>query len=155
MRSLQMILGLLAAGWLSSCAQINLFEKQVAIPDQQWQRSFRPSYSFEIEDTAALYNMYIVVRHTDNYEYNNLWLRVGSMPPGDTITYENLIVELATPTRWLGTGISDIFEVRKLISPGPAAFRKPGIYTFTLEQIMRENPLEHIMNVGIRIEKVE
>jgi hypothetical protein len=33
--------------------------------------------------------------------------------------------------------------------------RKPGKYSFTLQQDMREDPLEHVMNVGIRVEKVK
>ena len=32
-------------------------------------------------------------------------------------------------------------------------FRKKGDYTFTIEQIMREDPLNNVLNVGIRIEK--
>jgi hypothetical protein len=32
-------------------------------------------------------------------------------------------------------------------------FKKAGKYTFSLEHIMRENPLEHVMNVGLRVEK--
>ena len=32
-------------------------------------------------------------------------------------------------------------------------FRKKGTYTFTISQIMREDPLEHVLNVGLRIEK--
>ncbi len=50
--------------------------------------------------------------------------------------------------------MDDIFEVRKNITPGPVPFKKAGIYTFTIGQIMRENPLLHILNVGIRVEKV-
>ena len=30
---------------------------------------------------------------------------------------------------------------------------KAGNYTFTIEQIMREDPLENVLNVGLRIEK--
>jgi len=50
--------------------------------------------------------------------------------------------------------MDDIFEVRKNITPGPVPFKKAGNYTFIIAQIMRENPLKHILNVGIRVEKV-
>ena len=56
--------------------------------------------------------------------------------------------------RWLGSGMDDIFEHRILINPQPRPLRK-GTYTFTLEQDMREDPLEHILNAGIRVEKVK
>jgi hypothetical protein len=34
------------------------------------------------------------------------------------------------------------------------SLRKKGDYTFTLEQIMREDPLKNVLNAGLRIEKV-
>ncbi len=54
-----------------------------------------------------------------------------------------------------GQGMDDIFELRKNIIAGPVPFKKPGTYTFSIAQIMRENPLKNILNVGIRVEKVQ
>jgi gliding motility-associated lipoprotein GldH len=59
---------------------------------------------------------------------------------------------LATDSKgWLGTGMDDIFEHRILIT----ALERPraGTYKFLLGNIMREDPLEYVMNVGIRVEK--
>ena len=139
----------------ASCIKIDLFEKQSQIPSQQWYYNNVPQFTFNIEDTSSLYNVYIVLRHTDLYEYNNIWLRVGSTAPSDTIHYQNINLKLASDSKgWEGVGMDDIFEVRKIISPGPLAFKKPGDYSFSVAQIMRENPLNYILNVGIRVEKV-
>ena len=109
---------------------------------------------FQISDTASLYNLYIVIRHTDAYNYNNIWLRLGSKAPGDTIQYQNVNLALASDAKgWQGTGTDDIFEVRKNITAGPVPLKKPGLYTFTIAQIMRDNPLKHVLNVGLRLEK--
>src|SRR5437868_14536527 len=62
---------------LSSCTSINVYEKTVPIPSQAWYYNNTPSFSFNITDTLASYNIYIVLRHTDAYEYNNIWLRLG------------------------------------------------------------------------------
>ena len=111
---------------------------------------------FRLLIPASRYNLYIVLRHTDAYNYNNIWLRLGSKAPGDTIHFQNINLSLATDANgWEGTGTDDIFEVRKNITPGPVPFKKPGEYTFSISQIMRENPLKHILNVGLRIEKVK
>jgi gliding motility-associated lipoprotein GldH len=139
----------------ASCIKIDLFEKQSQIPSQQWYYNNVPQFTFNIEDTSSLYNVYIVLRHTDLYEYNNIWLRVGSTAPSDTIHYQNINLKLASDSKgWEGIGMDDIFEVRKIISPGPLSFNKPGDYSFSVAQIMRENPLNYILNVGIRVEKV-
>jgi hypothetical protein len=34
-------------------------------------------------------------------------------------------------------------------------FRKSGVYKVKFEQVMRENPLKHVMNIGLRVEKVK
>lgn len=132
-----------------------MFEKTAVIPSQSWAYDYKPSFTFTITDTASAYNVYIVVRHTDAYNYNNLWLTVTSQAPGDTMHSQNINIELGNDAKgWEGTGMDDIFEVRKNITPGPVPFKKAGNYTFTIAQIMRENPLQHILNVGIRVEKV-
>ena len=147
---------LLLASSVVSCAKIDLFEKQAEIPSQQWFYNNVPSFTFQITDTASLYNLYIVLRHTDEYNYNNIWLQLGSEAPGDTMHFQNINLSLASDANgWEGTGTDDIFEVRKNITPGRVPFKKPGEYTFSIAQIMRENPLKHILNVGLRVEKVK
>ena len=139
----------------TACKTIDVFEKNVSIPNQQWDRSFQPVIVFNITDTAALYNIYVTLRHTHAYNYNNIWLNVNYQLPGDTVKQQRVDIPLADNNKgWLGTGMDDIYEVRRLISPQPYRFKNAGECTFTLEQIMRENPLKHIMNMGIRVEKV-
>ena len=141
---------------LTSCIKVNLFEKQVAIPSQQWYYNNVPEFTFHIDDTSSLYNVYIVLRHTDLYNYNNIWLRVGSDSPSDSMHYQNINLILANDSKgWDGTGMDDIFEVRKNISAGPLTFKKPGDYTFSIAQVMRENPLKYILDIGVRVEKVK
>ena len=147
-----MLLILLAA----SCIKIDQFEKIVQMPSREWFYNNTPAFTFHITDTNFLYNLYIVLRHTDAYNYNNIWLRLGTQFPGDSMQFQNINLALASDAKgWEGTGMDDIFEVRKNISRGPISFKKPGDYTFSVSQIMRENPLENILNVGVRVERVK
>ena len=135
-----------------------VFEKDIALPGQQWNSGFRPTISFDIgdSDTAYRYNIYLVLRHTDAYNYNNIWIRGTVRQPGDTASRsERYDLELATNEKgWLGSGMDDIYEHRVEIQQ-ETRFTHPGVYSFTLEQIMREDPLKHILNVGVRIEKAQ
>jgi len=70
--------------------------------------------------------------------------------------FQNINLVLGTDAKgWLGTGMDDIYEVRKSISSGPFSFKISGDYIFSIAQIMRENPLQYVLNVGIRVEKVK
>lgn len=140
----------------TSCIKIDQFEKTAQIPSREWFYNNTAAFTFHITDTTSLYNLYIVLRHTDAYNYSNIWLRLGTQFPGDTMQFQNINLTLASDAKgWDGTGMDNIFEVRKNISRGPVPFKKPGDYTFSVSQIMRENPLENILNVGVRVEKVK
>lgn len=139
---------------LSSCTKIDVFEVNTAFKNHQWQSTEKPSVQFSISDTASLYNMYVVLRHSDAYNYSNIWMNVFTQAPGDSIKKQQLNLQLADNKQgWLGSGMDDIFEQRIPITSSPVRFKKQGNYRFSFEQIMREDPLEHVLNVGLRIEK--
>ncbi|WP_431212473.1 gliding motility lipoprotein GldH [Puia sp. P3] len=143
--------------WISCSIPSGVFEKNVVVPGQQWASSFKPTINFEISprDTAGLYNVYIVLRHTDAYNYNNIWIRGTVKTPGDTVgRSERYDLSLADNEKgWKGSGMDDIFENRIWIQQ-QTRFNRPGTYSYTLEQIMWDDPLKNVLNVGIRIEKV-
>jgi gliding motility-associated lipoprotein GldH len=142
---------------ICSCTTVDIFEKNVAIPNHAWSSQFKPEISFEIQDTTSRYHIYVVIRHTDAYRYKNIWLNVEIQSPGGTTRSQSLDLQLATDDKgWLGSGMDDIFEHRILITPPqrPEVLKK-GTYRFRLSNIMREDPLDHVMNMGIRVEKAK
>lgn len=147
---------IITSTFLTACTRLDVFEKNMVIPKNQWPYSLHPAFDFIIKDTTASYNLYIVLRHTDAYRYNNIWLNVGTQSPGDSTRYQKFELQLGTDAKgWEGTGMDDIWELRKLITNGPVKFNKAGNYHFSVTQIMRENPLPNIMNIGIRVEKIK
>ncbi|HZH01757.1 MAG TPA: gliding motility lipoprotein GldH [Flavisolibacter sp.] len=139
-----------------ACTTIDLYERVVAIPGQEWQTSYKPSFTFEIKDTAVPYQLYIILRHTEKYNYNNIWVNLHTQSPDSTVSKAQYELPLASKEKgWLGNGMNDLYEHRVALTPlnQNFYFKKPGRYTFSLEHIMRENPLEHVMNVGLRVEK--
>lgn len=151
--------------WLQSCDTIDLYERVVPVPAHQWRNNFRPQFTFEIKDTTVPYQAFIILRHNNKYRYNNIWVNLLVKSPTDSAQKLGLELPLANKEGWLGTGMDDVFEHRVRVGGEMAQldfitmnadgflFTKPGVYTFTLEQIMRENPLPDVMNVGFRLEK--
>jgi gliding motility-associated lipoprotein GldH len=151
------LLALLLVPAILSCNHIDLYEKTVTIPGHSWKSSFQPSFTFTIKDTSSPYRIFLTLRHDDKYNYNNIYLNLHTKQPGaDSVHTIQYPITLATDDKgWQASGMDDIYEHRiPLTPPGQSFyFRKPGDYTFSIEQIMREDPLEHIYNVGLRIEK--
>lgn len=149
------LITLLVSGLLSACTTADLYEKTVAIPGHKWKSSYKPSFTFNIKDTSSSYQLYLVIRHTDKYNFNNIWLNLSVRPPGaDSAVTIRVDEKLGSDEKgWFATGMDDIYEHRLDLAGQNISFRKPGEYTFTLEQIMREDPLYHVLNVGLRVEK--
>jgi gliding motility-associated lipoprotein GldH len=141
-----------------SCqTSIDVFEKNIVIPNSAWSSGFKPEISFTVKDTVSRYNIYAVIRHTDAYEFNNIWINIYTSIPGDSMMRkQQLDLRLATDEKgWLGSGMDDIFEHRILITAQPEPLNRAGVYTFRLENIMRVDPLPEVLNVGIRVEKAK
>lgn len=142
---------------ISSCTKIDLFEKVAPIPGHEWRAGFKPQFRFTITDTASPYQLFVILRHNNKYNYNNIWLNLYIKTPGEKyaskVQYE---LPLATNEKgWLGSGMDDLYEHRIALTPfnGEFYFKRQGEYIFTIEHIMREDPLQNVMNVGLRIEK--
>ncbi len=138
---------------ITSCKQDELFERLEPVPGGQWKSGFIPSFTFNLADTTVAYNVYVTIRHTNDYAYNNIWLQSGLQLPGDTVLTQKLDLKLAASDGWLGTGMDDIFEAHIKVTPQPQRFPRSGPVTFTLKQIMRQDPLPGILQVGMRVEK--
>ena len=140
-----------------SCTTIDLYEKSVTIPGHSWKSDYKPSFTFTIKDTSSPYLLYFVLRHNDKYSFNNLYINLYAKQPGqDSAQSVRYDLPLATNEKgWLASGMDDIYEHRILLTPRGQEFyfKKPGDYTFTIEQIMREDPLKNVLNAGLRIEK--
>ena len=155
-KDLLFLLGLVIMCITAGCRfkTIDLFEKNVSIPKHEWSSSFRPQFKFDIQDSNAAYDIYIVLRHDEKYNWNNVWLELSTRIPGDTaVRREKYELGLANNNGWLGVSMDDIYEQRVRITPREGVSLKKGEYEFTIGHIMREDPLQHMMNVGLRVEK--
>ncbi|ATL46521.1 hypothetical protein COR50_04650 [Chitinophaga caeni] len=144
--------------FLSACQpmQMDVYEKNIEIPQHDWTYDFKPSFELDLQaaDTAFYYNIYVNIRHEDAYPFSNLWMTIMTTYP-DSTAQEPVRVQLPLADingKWLGSGIDDIYEHQVLIQE-KAIFNQPGKYLFTFAQKMRQNPLPHVMNVGLRVEK--
>lgn len=141
-------------GLFASCGKVDLYEKHVSIPQHAWSSAFKPAFEFDITDSTADYRLFFLIRHTEKYNFSNIYFNLASLLPGeDTLRKAMFEVQLATDKNgWLGSGMDDIYEHRHPVTN--LVQMRPGHYRFELEQVMREDPLQHVLSVGIRLEKV-
>ncbi len=144
----------LALQGCGAAGSLDVFEKNVPIPQYEWHSAFRPAVDVRIEDTTARYDLYVTLRHNNAYPFSNIWVIVGTAYEGERPSSRRVELPLADPQgRWLGSRMDDIIEHRIPIQRR-ARFDRAGVYHFSFGQNMRLDPLPHIMSVGLRIEKI-
>ncbi len=136
-----------------SCDSKRVFEANVEIPDQSWNKDKAVVFSPLITDTINIQNVYINVRNTSSYQFNNLFLFITTTSPAGQWIRDTLEIPLADSRgKWMGSGIGDIFFNRKAFKK-KIRFPMEGKYTFEIRHGMRPADLKGIRDIGLRIEK--
>ncbi|MGB1207510.1 MAG: gliding motility lipoprotein GldH [Chitinophagales bacterium] len=136
-----------------ACDSNKVFEKNEDLASATWAYEDTISFDVPIMDTISRYNVFVNVRHTNEYEYRNLWIYAHTHFPSGKSLKTRIDLPLADKEgKWYGKGLGEIINTQILIQP-KAMMTDTGTYRFELEQNMRQNPLPNMMSVGLRVEK--
>ncbi len=124
------------------------------IENDSWNISNILVHNVKITDTMEVYNMFLSVRNTVDYKYENLFMFVTTKFPNGKMAKDTLECILADKMgKWYGIGKGKYRDSKILFKPR-VRFPQIGNYKIEIQQAMREEPLEGISNVGIILEKV-
>ena len=154
MRISNIILILLFYLLLTSCDRNRIFEKNQNIDDRLWHKDSTISFLFPVEDIYHHYDIYVNIRNTNQYPYQNLYINyVLEDTLGNKIISDlsDLLLFDSKTGRPLGNGMGDIFDHQFIILE-KVKFKNPGYYRININQYMRLDILPEIMAVGIRVE---
>lgn len=136
----------------TSCNQDIFYEKIDKIPNETWNVNNKLVYEFEIKDSMAFYDIYINVRNTTDYPYQNLYIFLTNQFPSGIQMVDTLGCVLCDPFgKWYGKGNGNMKE-NKFLLRKQVRFQQKGKYIFTVQQGMREDDLKGIANFGITFE---
>ena len=147
---------------LASCDSNRVFDKYIAVEDNNWLKDSKIDFEFQITDTISRNNLFINIRNNKDYEYSNLYLIAHLDFPNGKKIVDTLQYEMANKNgKFLGSGLSEIKE-NKLFYKENSIFPVSGNYKVSIRHAMRKNgnvegieKLQGISDVGFRIEKVK
>lgn len=137
---------------LSCKPTVGLYEQLEQLENFEWNSTSQKTFTFNIADTASVYNIYLVVRHLEQYSFNNLRVsiheQIGSQVENNIYNFP-----LGKKDKWYGKKIGEVYENRIRFNKQPLHFSNHP-YKITLQQRMLETNLKGITQVGIRIQKI-
>ena len=144
---------------LVSCDSNHVFDEYKTVPDV-WNKSEIIEFNIEPPDTINTYNLFVNIRNTNDYKFNNLFLIVEMNHPNGKVQKDTLEYRMATPDgKFIGTGFTDLKE-NKFWYKEDQVFKEEGAYQVKIQHAMRENgivqgieALEGITDIGFRIER--
>lgn len=147
---------LVAAMFLVGCDSAKVYEEYIEVENNNWLKENVASFEFDVTDTVSKHNLYLNVRNTGDYAFNNLYLFISLQGPNGNMLKDTVNCELADKSgKWLGKGIGDLWDIQ-IPYVGGFKFAQSGKYTVSMEQGMRVNKgLEGITDVGLRVEKAK
>ncbi|MBS2210371.1 gliding motility lipoprotein GldH [Carboxylicivirga mesophila] len=144
------LLGLIV---VSSCDRGVVFDQYVTIPKGGWHVDSMAVFKVDIESTEQPYNVILNVRNRSNYPNSNLWLFVEVVSPSGQTMQDKVDCVLADDAgRWIGSGWGDLYHAKIPYQLG-VKFAETGAYSFRIVQGMRDEDLEGIHNIGLRVER--
>ena len=136
-----------------SCDSSVVFEEYKSFENQNWNTDSAAFFNYTITDTTSFNTVKIKLRHTVEYEFQNLFLFI------ETDVIDTVELMLANKEgMWLGSGIGDVREF-EFEYQNAKLFSKKGNYSFKIEQAMRYGMAEkiqvlnNVLAVGLSIEK--
>ena len=136
---------------LGSCQLKTLFEETAAIPVDGWHQDSYISFSIPVEDTINQFEISLIIRNDARYEYSNLFLFINTTAPSGQGIGDTVEIRMADERgKWLGSGIGGKYT-QEIPFKKQVKFPQIGSYTIELVQGMRDEELEFITDVGLRI----
>lgn len=144
---------------MSSCQsfELNRFYKKINLSHQEWKGEVPVEFQFEILDSNLNYSTLLYLQHDDLYPYANFWaeITVKFEEEEEVLLTQRLEVNLYDAKgNTLGTGTQDMIQhTIPFKLEAPFRFNREGMYTISIKQMMRTDPLPMIA-VGLLVEKL-
>lgn len=135
---------------LIACQGDQVFDQTSKMGEQGWTQKNQISYPFEIKELDKTYSLYVALRQSNDYPFNNFYF-VPKVMGADGKLIKQALAEaiLYDPKsgKAKGEGLGDIYSHKFLIFK-QLKFPKKGKYNLLLTHDMRTDTLAGIISIG-------
>ena len=130
-----------------SCEKQYTFSQLQTIPESGWTYQNILKYDFEVEDTNALYDLYLEVAYNTSFSFQNMYVNVYTGMSEDKMNKTQLSLDISNNLGiWKGDCNAEectyLLPLQKSIY-----FEKPGKQSFWIEQYSRSPSVKDIKSI--------
>jgi gliding motility-associated lipoprotein GldH len=146
----------LLALFIAGCDDTRVYEVNHDFETRAWPVTEKPEFEFDISNTVEKYSLYCNIRNSVAFPYSRLFFKyelkdsTGKLLEGKMIP--GFLFDQHTGKPQGSSGLGDIYDQRFSIISN-YQFPAPGKYKVSFEQFMRQDTLEGILAVGLRVER--
>ncbi|MFY9154226.1 MAG: gliding motility lipoprotein GldH [Prolixibacteraceae bacterium] len=137
----------------ASCDRKKVFESYYELNPKGWNKDSVVVFNVPLTDTTRNHSLFVNIRNKGTYPYSNLYLFLSVGAPDGSLVTDTVEFTLAEASgKWKGSGIGGLHD-NQILYKTSVYFPRKGNYKFMIKQGMRDNVLEGIRDIGLRIER--
>lgn len=138
-----------------SCGPEFLIDEQRQIDSDVWQYEDIKSFDVTISDVNVNYNLHLIVNHSTEYDYENVYMKIHTHFPTKEKREEQITIQLSDKRgNWQGKCNASSCKVKVYLLEN-FKFPESGNYKFLFEQFTRDAELRGIENIQLQLFKSE
>ena len=139
----------------TGCNGDYVFQKEIEISGGGWYYNNALAFDFDIDDISKKYNLLLEVEHAGDFGYQNLYVQFHTTYPSGEKKTQIVSLELANKSGiWNGKCGGNICRVEIPLQTN-TVFKETGRHSISVEQYMRKDPIEGVLNMAIKIKEVK
>jgi gliding motility-associated lipoprotein GldH len=146
-------LSLCLALLLSACGPNYVYKHKTTFSNDTWTYQEVQQHTVEINDLKHLYNLIIGVKHSPDFAFQNLYVKIKTIFPKGESREQIVSLNLADGSgAWFGDCSGQTCSLDIPIQQN-AIFETPGKYQFIIEQYMRTEKIAGVKGLSFKVEK--
>ncbi len=138
---------------MTACRRDVISSAHHDLPEQGWALTDTVRICLDVPDSTEAYDLALMLRHTDRYTYQNLWLFIQSCDSLSPVQSDTVMACLADDRgQWLGTRAGRYYS-GYVIMERDITFPTAGTYSYVIIHGMRDSVVYGIADVGLELRK--
>lgn len=130
-------------------------DHQELSPELEWLQKDKREFKVPIEDSDGTYDLSLSFRYATGFPYKTLNVKVTEISPsGNEKVKEYQLKVRDDKGEYIGDPGLDIWDSEHLVAEG-INYDEKGTYTYVIEHVMPQDPVNFAMEIGVILDKAK